>query len=90
MGLGLIIRTILEFAVAALILYGIYNEKKLIAFEDKAIRIIKKKIRLYRRRKAAENKRVKGTNVRSERLYSVKQADNSIRRTPNCSREFVA
>lgn len=90
MGFGLIIRTILEFAVAGLILYGIYNEKKLIAFENRMIRIITKKIKRYRRRKSAAKKRANNTEMRAQHMHTVQPADNQLRRIPNYANEFVA
>ena len=41
----LILQTILEFAVAAFIIWGLFNEKKLIKFEDYIIDAIKRRIK---------------------------------------------
>ena len=37
--------TLIEIALVAVVLYGVWNEKKLIAWEDKVIAITKAKIR---------------------------------------------
>jgi hypothetical protein len=59
------IRTVLELIAIVLIAYGILNERKLIAFEDKLIRIIAKKIYLRRRRKAIAARRAQGKHLRA-------------------------
>ncbi len=46
--LGFMLHTILEIAAAAFIIWGLFNEKTLIKFEDKIIAHIKKKIRAHR------------------------------------------
>lgn len=38
-----VLRTVLEFAVAAFIIWGIFNEEKLIRFEDRIAERIKRK-----------------------------------------------
>ncbi len=40
-----VLMTIIEFAVAALLIIGLFNEDKVVAFEDKIIAIIKRKIK---------------------------------------------
>ena len=90
MGFAFLIRTVLELAVAALILYGVYNEKKLIAFEHRVIRIIKKKIKLYRRRKAAEKRRAQNINRTATQPCRPKTVRKQVRRAPSYSTGYVA
>ncbi len=42
---GFMLHTVLEIAVATFIIWGLFNEKTLIRFEDKIITYFKKKIR---------------------------------------------
>lgn len=51
------IKTIFEIAAVLLLVFGILHEDKLIIFEENVSRIIKRKIRMHRRRKAMEKKR---------------------------------
>ena len=46
-----ILQTIIEFAVAGFIIWGLFNEKKLVKFEDKIIDAVKRRV------KASEKKR---------------------------------
>lgn len=46
-----ILQTIIEFAVAGFIIWGLFNEKKLVKFEDRIIDAIKRRV------KASEKKR---------------------------------
>lgn len=39
-----ILQTLLEIAVAVFIIWGLFNEKKLIKFEDRVIDFIKRKV----------------------------------------------
>lgn len=48
------IQTVLEILAVLFVVYGILNEKKFVAIEDKICRIIKRKIYLHRKRKAIE------------------------------------
>lgn len=74
------IRTFLEIAAVLLVVFGILNEDKLINFETNVKRIIKRKIRAYRRRKAIEKRRVQGTHLRIA----------SDRKDISSGRQFVA
>lgn len=74
------IRTFLEIAAVLLVVFGILNEDKLINFETNVQRIIKKKIRAYRRRKAIEKRRANGTHLRIV----------SDRKNTSSGRQFVA
>jgi hypothetical protein len=38
------VATLIEIALVAVVLYGVWNEKKLIAFEDKVIAKIKERL----------------------------------------------
>lgn len=58
------IKTVLELAAILLVVVGIMNEKKLIIFEENVTRIIKRKVRMYKRRKALEKKRAQGQHLR--------------------------
>ncbi len=40
-----ILQTILEIAVAVFIIWGLFNEKKLIKFEDRIIDFVKRKVK---------------------------------------------
>ena len=64
MAAGLAIRTVLEIAAALLLTIGILYEDRLVIFEENVARIIKRKIRMYRRRKAIEKRRAQGTHLR--------------------------
>lgn len=58
------IRTFFEIVAVLLVTFGILNEDKLINFETNVKRIIKRKIRMYRRRKAIEKRRANNTHLR--------------------------
>lgn len=58
------IKTVLEIAAILLVVLGIMNEKKLVIFEENVTRIIKRKIRAYKRRKAIEKRRAQGRHLR--------------------------
>ena len=45
---GFMLQTILEIAVATFIIWGLFNEKTLVKFEDRIIARIKRKIRAKR------------------------------------------
>ena len=53
------IQTILEILAVLFVVYGILNEKKFVAFENKVCRIIKRKVYIYRKRKAIEAAKAK-------------------------------
>ena len=40
-----VLQTIIEFAIAILLIVGLFKEDKVVAFEDKVIAIIKRRIR---------------------------------------------
>ncbi len=54
MTFAMIIRTAFELSAIILLLVGLLNEKKVIAFENKLFRAIRINYRNYRRRKAHE------------------------------------
>ncbi|MCQ2484403.1 MAG: hypothetical protein MJ168_03605 [Clostridia bacterium] len=58
------IRTILEIAAVLLVTLGILHEDKFIIFEENVARIVRKKIRAYKRRKAIERRRAQGNHLR--------------------------
>lgn len=58
------VKTVLEIAAVLLVVFGILNEDKLVIFEHNVARIIKRKIRMYRRRKAIEKRRAQGKHLR--------------------------
>lgn len=64
MTMAFAVKTLLEIAAVLLVVFGILNEDKMIIFERNAARIIKKKIRMYRRRKAIEKRRAQGKHLR--------------------------
>ncbi len=51
------IKVILSVLAVLFVSYGLLHEDKFVAFENAVIRLIKKKIYLYKRRKAIERKR---------------------------------
>ena len=55
------IQTILEILAVLFVVYGILNEKKFVAFENKVCRIIRRKLILYKKRKAASAEKAKRT-----------------------------
>ena len=61
---GLAIRSILEIVGVLLITYMILHEDRFIIFEENVTRIIKRKIRMHRRRKAMEKKRAQQKQMR--------------------------
>lgn len=58
------LQTVLEIAAVILVFFGILFEDRLIIFEENVSRIIKRKIRMYRRRKAIEKRRAQGNHLR--------------------------
>ena len=58
------VKTFFEIAAVLTVVLGILNEDKLIAFEQNVTRIVKRKIRMYRRRKAIEKRRAQGTHLK--------------------------
>ncbi len=44
-----ILQTVIEFAIAGFIIWGLFNESKLVDFEDKIIDKIKSKVRASRK-----------------------------------------
>lgn len=54
------IQTVIEFAIAGFIIWGLFNESKLVDFEDRIIAKIKRNIRrkkanVYQRQSASHN-----------------------------------
>jgi len=64
MTMAFAVKTFFEIAAVLLVVLGILNEDKLIIFEQNVARIIKRKIRMYRRRKAIERRRAQGKHLR--------------------------
>ena len=58
------VKTFFEIAAVLMVVLGILNEDKLIAFEQSITRIVKRKIRMYRRRKAIEKRHAQGTHLK--------------------------
>lgn len=52
-----VIKVILAVLAVLFVSYGLLHEDKFVAFEDAIIRLIKKKVYLYKRRKALEKRR---------------------------------
>lgn len=44
-----ILQTVIEFAIAGFIIWGLFNESKLVDFEDKIIDKIKRRVRASRK-----------------------------------------
>lgn len=59
------IQTVLEILAVLFVVYGLLHEDKFVAFEEKIIRIIKKQVYMYKRRKALERKRQQGSSVKA-------------------------
>ncbi len=67
---ALAIRSILELAAILLLLYGIYKEEKLIAFEQKVWRILFVNYRRYKRKKyGMPLKKAKAEEEKNFKLY---------------------
>ncbi len=45
-----ILQTVLEFSVAAFIIWGLFNERKLVAFEDRVAMFFKSRLKRNRKR----------------------------------------
>ena len=58
------VRTFLEILAVVLVTLGLLYEDKMVNFENNVARIIKRKIRMYRRRKAIEKRRAQGQHLR--------------------------
>lgn len=58
------LQTVLEIAAVILVFFGILYEDRLIIFEENVTRIIRRKIRMYKRRKAIEKRRAQGNHLR--------------------------
>lgn len=58
------IQTVLEILAVLFVVYGLLHEDKFAAFEEKIIRIIKKRVYMYKRRKALERKRQRESSVK--------------------------
>ncbi len=58
------LQTVLEIAAVILVFFGILFEDRIIIFEENVSRIIRRKIRMYRRRKAIEKRRAQGRHLR--------------------------
>ncbi len=54
---GFMLQTILEIAVATFIIWGLFNEKTLVKFEDRIIARIKRKIKAKRAKLSHETTR---------------------------------
>lgn len=80
------IQTILEILAVLFVVYGILNEKKFVAFENKVCRIIRRKVILHRKRKAIEAAKAKRTAVDKIRSDEPVQAE----RRSVYSAQFVA
>lgn len=56
------IQTVLEIFAVLFVVYGLLHEDKFVAFEERLVKIIKKRIYLYKRRKAIQRKRRQGSS----------------------------
>ncbi len=62
---GFAIQTVLEIMAVLFVVYGLLHEDKFVAFEAKMMKVIKKKIYLYKRHKAIEKRRQQGSSFTS-------------------------
>ncbi len=80
------LQTILEILAVLFVVYGILNEKKFVAFENKVCRYIKRRIILHKRRKARKTARVNKTTAKTpQRRENIQVKSNNIYAT-----QFVA
>lgn len=70
-------RTIIEFLVIALLLFGFMHEEKVIAFEDNVKRIIVGNIRHYIRNKKRKETIARGEHLRLHCVNS-RKTDSSV------------
>lgn len=56
------IQTVVEILAVLFVVYGLLHEDKFVAFEERLVKIIKKRMHLYKRRKAIERKRQQGSS----------------------------
>ena len=84
---GLAIRSILEIVGVLLITFMILHEDKFIIFEENVTRIIKRKIRMYRRRKAIEKKRAQQKQARQS---APQRRSQTTRYSASAHRQSVA
>ena len=74
------IQTTLEFLAIIFVIYGLIHEDKFIAFEAKLAKFIKRKIYLYKRRKAIEKRRQQGSSSKATQLRRT-TVNNTVRPT---------
>lgn len=65
MTIGFAIKTVLEIAAILFVVYGILHEDKFIAFEQRFVKKLKKKIFLYRRRRAVIERRKNSEHLKA-------------------------
>lgn len=66
MTLTMLVKTFFEFAAIVLLIVGLINEKKVIAFEDKFFKALRYHIRRRLRRAASSAAKVQNTRVNNE------------------------
>ncbi len=64
---GFAIQTIIEIIAVLFGVYALLHEDKFVAFEDKLIKIIRRQVILYKRRKAMEKRNQQGSTNNSAR-----------------------
>lgn len=74
------IQTAIEFLAIIFVIYGLINEDKFIAFEENVAKLIKRKIYLYKRRKALEKRRQQGSSVKTSQTGR-NRVNNTVRST---------
>lgn len=55
------IQTVVEILAVLFVVYGLLHEDKFVAFEERLVKVIKKRIYLHKRRKAIQKKRQQGS-----------------------------
>ena len=80
---------LLASAGVLFVTYGIRHEDEFVAFEDKVFRMIKRKIYLYRKKKAIEKRRQQGGS--SSRAAAPARREQPVRsQAAPVRRQFVA
>lgn len=84
-----VIYVLLASAGVLFVTYGILHEDEFVAFEDKVFRMIKRKIYLYRKKKAIEKRRQQAGS--SSRVAAPARREPAVRReAAPVRRQYVA
>ncbi len=87
---GFAIQTILEIIAVLFGVYALLHEDKFVAFEDKMIKVIRRQVILYKRRKALEKRKQQGSANYNAPAARRQPQNAQARRTANAPRQYVA